>query len=638
MNKICFILCLLGVLLGAPQGANASASAAAAAEEKEKEANIVVRSSETYFTVNSIGSGTKRIKATIKILNSKGQHEAKLRVRYDKLTKVDYIKGTTYDMFGKKVATLKKSDIKDVKTMSETNFFDDDRLKIADLSHRVYPYTVEYEYQTTTTNMMFYPVWVPQDQTKLMVEAALFQVSMPKGMKLRYRETNLTGTVAKETTATHDVYTWRVSNLKPLSDPEPYGPSALEFLPSVRTAPTDFEVQGYAGNMETWEALGQWINKLNAGRDVLPEATKQQVKALVATAQSPEEKVQKVYEYLQSKTRYFNVSLGIGGWQPFEASYVDAKGYGDCKGLSNYTKALLKAVDIDSYYTLIYGGSNGPELIKDFPSSQFNHVVLCVPMANDTIWLECTDQTNAVGYAGSFTGDRNALLITPEGGKLVRTPKYSATDNAQKRSIFVKLDEKGNGAAKVTTLYSGIQHESRENVISSYKPEEQRKWLYQQVNLPAFEINSFVFDLKKSKVPEVTEKMELSLTKCVTISGKRLFLTPNLMTKWDHVPNTVENRKSEVVRSMSFLDVDTVEYQLPPGYALESKPQDIEINSDFGVYQAQTKIDGNNVLYIRKLQMEKGRFPADKYPSLITFMNNVLKADKQQVVFVKNVP
>ncbi|TXK49017.1 DUF3857 domain-containing protein [Pontibacter qinzhouensis] len=638
MPKFYYTFCLVAWLCGMAAEANAEAGKTIAPADLEKGANVVVLSEEIYFTVNAAGSGINRTKATIKVLNRDGQNYAKLYVNYDKLTKVDFIKGTTFNAAGKKVKSLSKSDIKDISAMSDISLFDDDRAKVADLTHGVFPYTVEYEYQTTSNNMMFYPFWMPQRRTKVGVEAAMLQVSMPKGMTLRYRETNLQKGVEKSATATHEVFTWRMTQLAPLADPEPYGPSFAEYLPSVRTAPSDFEVQGYTGNMDSWESFGHWINKLNTGRDVLPEATQKQVQALVANCKTPEEKVQKVYEFLQSKTRYINVSLGIGGWQPFEASYVDAKGYGDCKGLSNYTKALLKTAGIESYYTLINAGDNAPKMILDFPSSQFNHAVLCVPMPKDTIWLECTSQTNSVGYAGSFTGDRHALLITPEGGKVVKTPKYGANDNVQKRRIEVKLDEHGNGTAKVTTLYSGIQQESRENVINSYKPDEQRKWLYQQVSVPAFEINNFALDLKKSKVPEVTEKIDLSLTKCVTISGKRLFLTPNLMTKWDYVPNPVENRKTDVLRQMSFLDIDTVMYQLPVGYALESQPKDVEIESVFGVYKAKTTVEGTQVFYIRSLQMEKGRYPADKYPALIEFMNTVLKADKQQVVFVKNVP
>ncbi|QCR24443.1 DUF3857 domain-containing protein [Pontibacter sp. SGAir0037] len=601
----------------------------------EKGANVIV-SEETTFTVNSISSGTTLVKTTITILNDNGKRRAKLYVPYDKLSKVDFIKGTSYDRFGKKIKTLKKSDIVDVSSINDFSLFEDNRVKIADLTHTSYPYVVEYEYQTTSNNMLFYPTWAPQDDDKLAVKDASFKVLMPKGMNLRYQEYNLQEKVKQESTPTHEVYVWKVNNLAAV-ELEPYGPYFSEVIPMVRTAPNDFEVQGYRGNMETWEAYGKWINKLNEGRGVLPEATKKKLQDMVAKAQDPAEKVKIVYNYLQQNTRYISIQLGIGGWQPFEASFVDAKGYGDCKALTNYTQSMLQAIGIESHHALIRAGDNIPNIQADFPSSQFNHVILCVPMKADTLWLECTSQNASAGYMGSSTGNRNALLITPTGGKIVKTPDYKAPDNLQKRSIAVSLDEKGNGLARITTLYAGEQQESYDGMMNHLKPEDQKKWLYNNIKMPSFEIASFAFNQTKDRIPTVTEKLELNLRQCATLSGKRMFVTLNLMNRWESAPRQVEKRQYEVVRGMSFFDIDTVEYQIPVGYTLEYQPQEVVHTSQFGEYKAKVQVDGQKLVYIRSLQMHKGRYNRDTYPAMVEFINNIVKADGQQAVFVKNI-
>lgn len=614
-----------------------TAGAATAEDKPTQKPNVIIRSEETVFTVNAINSATTTFKTKVTVLNSNGDRRARLYIPYDKLSKVIYVKGILYDANGKKVKQLKNSEIKDVSSVSNSSLFDDNRVKIADLIHITYPYTVEFEYQTTSRNMMFYPTWLPLDQENLSVEKASLRVEMPKGMKLRYHESNMPDNVKQETTATHDVYLWQVQNLTPVRQ-EPYGPELIDMVPMVRTAPTVFEVDGYQGNMESWESYGLFIDKLNQGRDVLPAETVQKLQSMVAGAKTPEEKIQKVYDYLQGKTRYVSIQLGIGGWQPFEASFVDSKGYGDCKALTNYTQAMLKTVGINSYQALIRAGGDETDILTSFPSSQFNHVVLCVPTANDTIWLECTSQDVPAGYAGSHTGSRHALLITPEGGRLVTTPDYSALDNVQRRTVKVKLDEKGNGKASVSTLYTGLQQESRSGVLHNYKPEEQKKWIYQQTRIPSFEIASFKLEQKKERLPSVTEKLELDLRQSATISGKRMFLTTNLMNKWSYVPEPLETRKTDIIRTMAFLDIDSITYELPVGYMLEYKPQNVVQKTEFGEYKTSVKVEGQQVTYVRTLQMNKGSYSKDLYSKYLEFLNQIIKNDTQQVVFVKNIP
>ena len=135
--------------------------------------------------------------------------------------------------------------------------------------------------------------------------------------------------------------------------------------------------------------------------DILDKEYADKAVELVKNIPVRRDKIKALYEYMQKNTRYFSVSFGIGGYQPIPANEVAKNGYGDCKALSNYMKALLKTVGIESYYTLAKAGEY-QYMQADFPSQQFNHVILCVPDNQEMIWLECTSQTKPFNYLGKF--------------------------------------------------------------------------------------------------------------------------------------------------------------------------------------------------------------------------------------------
>jgi len=151
--------------------------------------------------------------------------------------------------------------------------------------------------------------------------------------------------------------------------------------------------------------------------------------------------------------RYVSLQFGIGGYKPFTVKYVDEKKYGDCKALSNYMRYLLDVADIKSYPVLINAGYNAEPLDPTFPKTSFNHVILCVPDKADTVWLESTSNDNKAGFLGSFTEDRLGLLLTENGGSIIKTPASRYKNNLLSSYSEIFLDEKG-GAKTQTRFYA----------------------------------------------------------------------------------------------------------------------------------------------------------------------------------------
>ncbi len=316
-----------------------------------------------------------------------------------------------------------------------------------------------------------------------------------------------------------------------------------------------------------------------------------------------------LYEYLQKNTRYISIQLGIGGWQPFDAKYVAGKSYGDCKALTNYMFSLLKEAGIPSYYTLVRSGSNGGYITHDFPAQQFNHVILCVPLKNDTTWLECTSQTLPSGYLGDFTCNRYALLIDEQGGKLVRTSQYDIDENLQVRKINAVLEEDGTLQIKADTKYNGLQQDDIHDMINHLSKDKVKEYLHEQLDFATYEISRFEYKEAKNVLPSIQEQLDISVSNYATITGKRLFIVPNIMSRSNRKPAPDPERKYDIVFGSPYRDFDTIAIQLPEGYGTESLPQDVSLSTQFGKYHSSVKLSGNNFCIIVRSNFSAGGSP-----------------------------
>src|SRR5690606_16647989 len=358
----------------------------------------------------------------------------------------------------------------------------------------IYPYTVEYEYEIRSKQSLNFPEWYPMGSTNVAVEHATFNFTCNSDFNIRYKETNYPGKVVIQDDGKLKTYHWEIKGLKALRN-EHYSPLPETFLTSVKIAPDNFSYQGIKGSFTNWDEYGKWMYEaLLKGRNEIPKPTADYILSLTDSIVDPKEKAKKIYEYMQQKTRYVSIQIGIGGYQPFLASEVDRTSYGDCKALVNYTQGLLNVVGIKSHYVVVAAGDKKNDAIPDFASmNQFNHAILSIPFENDTVWVDCTSKENPFGYLGTFTDDRLAIACTEEGGKIIRTPKFDSATSQQVRSASFKLDSMGAISGTMKTVFDGWQYDNRDFIIGEPLTEQIKKipeiYRIENIDVQTFNLN-----------------------------------------------------------------------------------------------------------------------------------------------------
>jgi len=594
-------------------------------------ADAVVRVYDTKFEIKNIKRAILTAKRAITVFSKKEEDAGKLMLWYDKYHSIEELEGTIYDAHGEEIKSLEDSDIKDYPAFDDGALHTDSRYKLATLFHNSYPYTIEYTYEIEFNGSLNWPDWYAQRSIHP-VEKSEFKVLCPQDYALRYwcNRDSIEPTIISE--KGNKIYHWSATALKKFEDEDARN-SLRDMTTVVKIAPAEFQMDDYKGLMVNWSDFGKWCYALYKDRDKLPAKDIEEIKDRIASLKSTREKIKSLYEYMQSKTRYVSIQLGIGGWQPFDAEFVSSHGYGDCKALVNYMAAILKQVGIQSYPVLIHGGTDLDPMVVEFPSNQFNHVILSVPFEKDTVWLECTSQHIPFNTLSDFTENRTALLLTSNGGVVVHTPSTSSAENLQDRFITVWLNINGSANASITTKLFGNQMIGVQSSLIHKTPDERNQWMLERIEMPDITLKSLAIKGLNDHSPEITLDVTSIFTRYASVSGGRMFFNPNILEKRLYVPPPMEKRKSPIHYDYPYLDRDSVYFAIPNSHFIETLPKEVFITSSFGTYQGKTVALGDTaVVHTRRIEICQTKIPPDQYNEYRNFWSSVAKVERAQVV------
>lgn len=571
----------------------------------------------------------------VTILNEAGIRHAYRPMYYDKSRQIKKMDAALYDASGKKTRDLKNKDIKDVSAVDGFSMYLDDRVKYFDFTATSYPFTVEYILEEESSNTLFLPKWIAVSEYDVGVESSSVNFINHTQLPVRIKEKNFENWNVEKSNNGNS-YFYKIENIAPVPD-EVLSPVLSELTPSIIFAPSEFQLEGVKGKFENWEDFGKWYytNLLKDKQD-LSESEKQHAQKLVENVDDPAEKIRILYEYLQTKTRYINVSIGIGGWEPYPASYVGSKSYGDCKALSNYMLSLLQTVGIEAFYTIVSAeGSRRVDIDKDFAYMQGNHIILNVPNGEETIWLECTSQQTAFNYLGKFTDDRYALSVTPEGGKIVRTQHFPAEVNKEIIKGSGEVSSDGKLTAKISVASSGLQYDWAYR-MSFEGSKEQKKILNDAFgNLPNLDIKNYSLDNNR-KDAIFTKNVELESVQFAKVFGNNMALNILPVGLMGTNLKKDNNRKFPFEVRFGYMDESEFEIKIPKEYKIDGIFEPIFYETEFGNYHLSVVSKDENVLTVkRKLLVNDGEYPKEKFNDYVEFRRKISSFDNTKILLEK---
>jgi len=247
-------------------------------------------------------------------------------------------------------------------------------------------------------------------------------------------------------------FEWRDTKLPP---GEPFAPPDGVRAPVLRYAlRADAALPGEARLFRTWDDLGRWFHALWASRLAPSPELEALGASLAAGADSPREKLRRLYDHVRSRIRYEAVEYGLGGWQPRMPSFVVSAGYGDCKDKAALLVALARTQGVEAHPVLLGTRDRLPPVQPSPHLALHNHAVAVAFPDGSPVFLDPTCRDCPMGALPWSDEGVPVVILRGAEAELSRTPEGIPADSRIERTSEVALEP--DGSATVAFSARGV--------------------------------------------------------------------------------------------------------------------------------------------------------------------------------------
>jgi len=502
-------------------------------------------------------------------------------------------------------------------------------------------------YETTTEERPYFSQTIWPFQNRLPSLVSRLTMTLPVGWKASGKVLNTSSFDPKLTGTT---YTWEMRNMAPIA-PEPAGPSISTLAPrlAVSYAPSSPAAASSSRSFTGWLDVSEWYSGLSDMQSEPDEAITQKARELTAKATTELEKIQTIGRYVQN-IHYVSIQIGIGGYKPHTAREVFAKQYGDCKDKANLMRAMLRAVDIDSFLVLVYSG-DPTEVREEWPTpAQFNHCIIAVKLGNTAtatsslqhaalgrlLIFDPTDDATSIGDLPGHEQGSFALIAAGAKGDLIKLPINPPDSNRREREIELSLAANGNLTASIRESTTGQAAAQERGMLKELSRSDYTRLIQEWAGHDAVGAQ---FTRIEPADNAVDGKFTLDVGFTAerygqTMQNRLLVFKPLFLSRADTPSFSAATRKSPVILKGGTA-VETIHIKFPADFDVDEVPGPVRMNTPFASYSSIfTKEAGGGVI-TRTLIQQNATIPSENYAEVRTFFGRVRANQDAPIVLAR---
>jgi hypothetical protein len=618
--------------------------------EHDAETGAVALYSETSVTVSPNGKILKTQRAVYRILRTEGAKRALVRADFDAQSRIMHMHGWSVSPEGRPYEVSEKDSVESALIgVLHGELMGDLRSKVLRIPAAVPSSTVGYEVEEELQPYALMDDWTFQDT--IPVREAHYSLELPPGWRYKATWVNHGEQPAIQVGPTH--WQWQIQDVNAIA-PELQMPPMAAIAGRLAVAllpPNDHET-----SFQSWRELGTWYQNLTLDRRTASPDIQKKVAELSASAPTALGKIQALSSFVQTDIRYVAIELGIGGLQPHSATEVFTHRYGDCKDKVTLLSAMLKEIGVDSHY-LIVNTMRGVVTESAPVGLDFNHVILAIQLPHDAkdpallatvahaklgrlLLFDPTDGYTPLGQlAGPLQGGYG-LLVTPDGGELIKVPELPPSANAIQRTAHLQLDGRGQLSGDVHEVWLGDPAAAERGTLDATAQETDRIKSIESVMAAAFS----TFQLTKAAIANrqaSSQPLEwtysLQVDQYAKVTGGYLTVRPRVLGSMSTgLLETKTPRHYDIQFEGPRRDTDVFEIALPEGYEVDDLPQPVDEEHSFATYHSKTEVVGHTLRYTRAFEVKSVSVPVAQADELKALYRVILNDERMPAVLRKS--
>lgn len=364
------------------------------------------------------------------------------------------------------------------------------------------------------------------------------------------------------------------------------------------------------------------------------KAFSQIVDHLIADKKTDEDKIKAIYYWVQDNIRYIAFEDGVAAFKPDEAHQVFEKRYGDCKGMANLTKEMLKYAGYDARLTWI--GTKRIMYDQTLPSLAVNNHMICTVLLNGKkYYLDATEKYMPFGENAERIQNRSVMIEDGNKYMLDKVQGMDVNHDLETRTIKAKIDnEEIVGDCKIN-----LTGEPKKNFLYLYhntKSDKKTEYIndYLTGNNSAIKTSNLVLPDFEERNGALTLTCGFTNAKAITAFNNEYYIDidpAKTFRNW----TLKETRQNDIDFGEKMHKKSVIELEIPNGFSVTSVPENLKIVDPAFSFSIDYKVDGKKIVYTKEMIVPKGIIEKTSFPQWNDAIKKLDKAYEDQIILKK---